>query len=194
MEIPGITWRGKGITDTEILTKIPPALAGLLNETNGFILHFGVLHVRGAVEAPDWHSLHEAWLGEQAFQSLYDDVLPSDIPFAQDQLGDQFLLRDGKVVRLFAETGEIEPFANSLDAFVAGLRGDIEEFLDVGFKRKTEPGQLLHAYPPFCMEEAEKGVTLSAGPAIDVILFHADLAQDIRDVPEGGAVDMDSDD
>lgn len=190
MEIPDITWRGPGIDDSEILQKLPPELVKLLTETNGFILHSGALHVRGACLAPKWHSIREAWQGIQAFHTLYDDVSPSDIPFAQDQLGDQFFIRKRRVIRLFAETGEIEPFAESLDSFLNGLHGDIEEFLDVGLSRQTQPGQLLHAYPPFCTEDAEKGVSLRALPAKEVILFHADLARQLRDIPDGGQIDV----
>ncbi|MBA4148323.1 MAG: SMI1/KNR4 family protein [Verrucomicrobia bacterium] len=190
MEIPGITWRGPKIDDSEILQKLPLELVTLLKGINGFILHSGVLHVRGACHAPGWHSLRNAWLGPQAFNILYPDVLPADIPFAQDQLGDQFFLRGSSIVRLFAETGEVEPFSDSLDVFLEELHGDIEEFLDVGLSRQTQPGQLLHAYPPFCMEEAEKGVSLRAIPAMEVILFHGDLARQLRDVPEGGQIDV----
>jgi hypothetical protein len=190
VEIPGITWQGKGVEDVELLSELPPDLMSILIQRNGFILHEGALHVRGASIVPEWHSLRTAWRGPKAFHILYEDVRPSDIPFAQEQLGDQFLIREGKVVRLFAETGETEPLASSLDDFFARLSSDIEGFLNVGLSHKMEPGRLLWAFPPFCFEESGAGASLAPLPASEVILLHADLAKQIRDVPDGGEVEF----
>lgn len=186
--IPSITWKGESIDDVEILSKLPSELTTLLSEVDGFILHRGAVHFRGACLKPGWHSLRDAWQGPNAFHVLYDEVRPSDIPFAQDQLGDQFLLRDGVVLRLSAETGDVERLAASLEDFLGKVNSDIEGFLNVGLQHVMEPGQLLHAYPPFCFQEAARGVSLKPVPAMEVILFHADLAKQIRDVPDGGKV------
>jgi hypothetical protein len=168
-----------------LLPELPAELRGLLTDINGFILHDGALHVRGASTMPEWHSLRSAWLGPQSFSALYPEVLGSDIPFAQDQLGDQFLLRDGAVLRLSAETGEMHQLAESLTAFFKQVELSIEDFLNVGLNHKMQPGQLLHAYPPFCCQESGAGASLEPLPAAEVILFHADLARQIRDLPEG---------
>lgn len=190
MNIPGITWQGESIEDIEILPELPADLVQLLSDKNGFILHEGALHVRGASLTPEWHSLRLAWRGEKAFFVLYDDVSSSDIPFAQDQVGDQFLLREGAVLRLAAETGEIEKVANSLQEFLDRSIEDIEKFLHVGLGHKMEPGQLLHAYPPFVFKESAASVSFEPLPASEVILFHADLAKQIRDIPDGDEVEF----
>jgi hypothetical protein len=98
------------------------------------------------------------------------------------------LLREGKVLRLSAETGEIVPLADSLGEFFKRVELDIENFLNVGLRHQMEPGQLLHAYPPFCFEESGSGASLKPLPAAEVILFHADLAQRLRDLPDGTKV------
>lgn len=189
MNITGITWKGESIDDVEILREIPSELLHLLSEINGFILHEGALHVRGATLNPEWHSLRAAWHGPNAFCTLYPNVQPSDIPFGQDQVGDQFLIRQGTVVRLFAETGEIEPLAKNLDEFFIKVKEDIEGFLNVGLGHKMQPGQLLHAYPPFCFQGSENA-SLEPIRASEVIGLHADLARQIRDVPDGGEVEF----
>ena len=188
MSLPDITWRGESVEDVEILRDLPPELVRVLNDTNGFILHAGALHVRGACLTPEWHSLRLAWRGPNAFHKLYDSVQVTDIPFAQDQLGDQFLIRNGNVLRLSAETGKVEPLANSLEDFFGRVSEDIEGFLNVGLRHIMQPGQLLLAYPPFVFRESGTGTSLKPVPAGEVILFHADLARQIRDVPEGGQV------
>jgi len=190
MDIPGITWKGESIEDIEILRELPVELVRVLSDTNGFILHEGAVHVRGACFTPEWHSLRAAWRGPKAFHILYDDVRPSDIPFAQDQVGDQFLIRETVVLRLSAETGEIERLAESLPDFLSRVGSDIEGFLNVGLGQRMQPGQLLHAYPPFCFRESGAGASLAPLPAFEVILFHADLARQIRDTPDGGQVEF----
>jgi hypothetical protein len=190
MEIPGITFKGESIEDVEILSELPTDLVRILSDTNGFILHEGALHVRGACLTPEWHSLRAAWRGPNAFHTLYDDVQPSDIPFAQDQVGDQFLIRERVVLRLFAETGEIERLSDRLRDFFSRVSSDIEGFLSVGLSHTMNPGQLLHAYPPFCFRESNAGASLAPLPASEVILLHADLARQIRDLPDGGKVEF----
>lgn len=188
MKIAGITWRGESIDDVEILRDLPPELARILAESNGFILQEGALHVRGASLTPEWHSLRAAWRGPNAFHTLYGGVQASDIPFAQDQVGDQFLIRKTRVLRLSAETGDVEPLAKSLQDFFTRVNEDIEGFLRVGLGHTMQPGQLLLAYPPFVFQESGKGASLKPARAGEVILFHADLARQIRDVPDGGQV------
>ncbi len=190
MNIPGITWKGESIDDVEVLRELPSGLLRILSDVNGFILYEGCLHVRGASLTPEWHSLRAAWRGPRAFHSLYDSVLPTDVPFAQDQIGDQFLIRDGTVLRLCAETGEVEGLTNTLEDFFSRLSGDIEEFLNVGLSHTMQPGQLFLAFPPFCFRESGAGASLRTVAAEEVILFHADLARQIRDVPDGGQVEF----
>ena len=187
MKISNITWRGDSIDDVELLKELPSELVAVLADTNGFVLHSGALHVRGATHSPDWHSLRKALQGDHALHRLYDSVRVSDIPFAQDQVGDQFILRDGSIHRLAAETGEIVSFCSGFAEFLAGVENDIEQFLNVGLQHKLEPGQLLHAYPPFCFA-SPNGNSLRALSATEVILVHADLARQIRDLPDGAQV------
>lgn len=190
IDIPGITWKGESIDDVELLSKLPPELVRVLSDKNGFILHDGAFHFRGACLTPEWHSIRAAWSGPKAFHVLYEDVQTSDIPFAQDQVGDQFLLRDGIVLRLSSETGEIKHIEDSLEEFLKKLSTDIESYLNVGLDHKMQPGNLLQAYPPFCFQKSGKGSSLIALPSADVIAFHADLARQISDVPDGGQVQI----
>ena len=102
MELRNVTCRGPAITDHDLLAKLPSDLRGLLEQINGFVQFGGGLHVRGACHDPAWHSLRHAWVGDAAFHRAYPAVRETDVPFAQDCVGDQFLLRDGAVVRLLA--------------------------------------------------------------------------------------------
>jgi hypothetical protein len=190
MNIAGITWRGESIDDVEILHDLVPALVHLLSSKNGFILHKGALHVRGASRTPLWHSLCAAWRGPTSIHTLYQNVRATDVPFAQDQVGDQFLIRDAAVLRLSAETGEVEQLADNLEIFFQRVNEDIEGFLNVGLAHTMQPGELLLAYPPFVFRESGTRLSLRPVPAEEAIQFHADLARQLRDVPDGGQVEF----
>src|SRR5207249_1448941 len=127
------------------------------------------------------------WSGERALHHLYAGVFDSDVPFAQDCVGDQFLFRDGLVWRLRAETGELEELDLSLDGFFkeaeddpAGLLG-LEPLLQFETEGGSlQPGQLLSVVPPFCTAESAEGVSLRSVPVADRLAFLADLAAQLR--------------
>lgn len=197
MELQHVTFTGPPIDDEDLLARLPSNLTRLLRQLNGFIQFHGGLHVRGACRKPAWHSLRDAWDGASAFHRLYPEVQADDVPFAEDCMGDQFLLRDKRVCQLAAETGEIEALDVSLGGFFAAVADDPVEFLSLHpllqFQQEggnLEPGQLLAAFPPFCTKQSANGVSLAAITADERRRFLADLAAQLRDVPEGGKIDF----
>ena len=46
------------------------------------------------------------------------------------------------------------------------------------------------AFPPFCIQGPAPDISLAPLSASEVILVHADLARQIRDVPDGGQVEI----
>jgi hypothetical protein len=190
VELPGVTFTGPAPDDPEVLGRLPEVLQGLLADSNGFIAYGGGLHVRGASFEPAWHSIRAAWWGDRAFHRVYGAVAESDVPFAEDAVGDQWLLRGDEVVQLSAETGDVDGLGLGLPEFLASATHDpmealglhpLMQFANEG--GRLEPGQLLHVYPPFCTEEAAKGVSLDAVPAAERLYFLAELA---RQMPGGG--------
>jgi hypothetical protein len=195
MELNHVTFSGPPSDDAELWPKLPKELASLLRSINGFIQYGGGLHVRGVCSVPEWHSLRSAWLGERAFHRLYEGVTAADIPFAEDCVGDQFLLRNGEVLRLAAETGDVEPFAAGLVSFLEAASASPVEFLSLQpllrlhhEGRALQPGQLIHVYPPFCTKEAAQGVSLRAVSARELIGVHAALAAQLP--RDGGQIEV----
>ena len=153
--------------------------------------------MRGACSAPEWHSLRAAWEGPRALHRLFPVLRPEDVPFGEEALGDQFVLREGVVHRLRAETGELESLRVDLPDFDAAVRRDPVEYLGLHpleqFRAEggvLAPGQLLSAYPPFCATESGGGVSLRAVPAGDRLGFLASLAAQLRDLPDGTALEF----
>ena len=188
---------GSEITDAAILDNMPEDYRRLLSRTNGFILFDGGLHVRGAVLAPKWHSLRKVWLGDFALHKLFPSISESDVPLAQDCLGDQFLLRGGIVHKLDAEVGEVESLGMGLETFLNRAQDDpvgflslepLLQFMSEGGELK--PGQLLSVYPPFITKEAANGVSLRAVSMFERISFLADFSRQISGIAEGGKVEI----
>lgn len=184
-EIGKVTMRGPSVDDVDLMRTLPEELIRVLQDTNGFILFDGALHVRGAVRYPAWHSLRYAMQGEDAFCRLYKLVEATDIPFAQDCMGDQFLLRKDRVFLLSAETGEVEMLSETLGDFWQSVKANPEEFLNFDPNRKLEPGYLLHAYPPFCTKESANGCSIKSIPAQELIRFHADFLKHLGGLQDG---------
>lgn len=186
MELTDITYHGPEIGNAQFLESLPKPLRELLTALNGFILFNGGLHVRGVCDEPNWHSLQRVCEGPHALSKSYDALQSEDIPFGQDCVGDQFILRDGSLLRLLAETGELEPLSIGLGTFFEAVYADPVSFLglepllqlrDEG--ESLQPGQLIHAYPPFCTEQSADGVSLRAVPCDDLLETHADFASQL---------------
>jgi hypothetical protein len=195
MELRDVIYEGPPIDDQELLARLPHAYRQILEQINGFIQFSGGLHIRGVCATPRWHALAEVWFGDHALPMLYSAVRPADIPFGQDALGDQFLMRDTVVHRLSAETGELESLGCTLLEFLERAQNDpvgylslqpmLQFYTDGG---TLTPGQLLNVYPPFCTKEAAKSVSLRAIPTLERIRFLADLARQLATIPDGTQV------
>ena len=191
-----INFRGPTLDDLEILGKLPAEMRQLLGGVNGFVMFDGGLHIRGACLLPEWHSLRKVWEGEMALSSLYPMVRPDDVPFGEDCMGDQFVLRDGIVHRLAAETGELSSLEVGLFTFLDESQKRPVDYLSLHpllqFQkeqgRSIKPGELLDANPFFCMEESKDGVCLEAVPTLERISFLAHVAGEIAKLPNGAKI------
>lgn len=192
MNFQDLDFKGPEIDDLELLESLPVELRELLQTHNGFVQFGGGLHVRGACNEPDWHSLRAAMEGPIAFHKLYDEVDETDIPFAQDCSGDQFIIRGGEVHQLASEVGEVDTFEMGLQEFLEfAWRDPIESLCMHPLSRFHEggesmkPGQLLLAYPPFCTGQSGASASLRAVSAAEVITFHAQLAKKLVELEDG---------
>lgn len=186
---------GQPPDDDLIMARLPRDYAEFLWSVNGCVVFGGGLHIRGSTKDPDWHSLQRIWIGDNRLSALYPAVKADDIPFAQDCLGDQFLLRSKSVFRLSGETGDLEDLGLGWQGFFTAAAANPVEFLSLQlleqFKRdggSLGPGQLLSVYPPLCIKESVSGVSLRAISAVDRIGFLADLAAQISTLPNGTQV------
>jgi hypothetical protein len=173
MELLQVTYQGPPVDDPELFELLPPELRALLEQINGFVQFGGGLHIRGASRDPDWHSLRRVWMSDHAFHTYYRSMGATDIPFGQDYLGNQFLLRNGLVALMEAELGHITELNLTLPDFIEAVQADPNTTLNLeplwAFQQDNaplEPGELLHADPPLCSDQAMTGYTLTRKPAV----------------------------
>lgn len=141
------------------------------------------------------HSLRKAWFGDPALHQLFPAIKDTDVPFAQDCLGDQFVLRNDFVHKLDAEIGELENLGMDLAAFLDCARENPVEFLSLQPLQQFQleggglkPGQLLSVSPPFIFEESAKTISLRAISMSDRIGFLADFASQVAGLAKGTKV------
>ena len=197
IDLAAVRYIGPPVDDLSLLGALPSELRAFYGGVNGCVLFGGGLHLRGVCRTPTWHSLAYVWRGAHALHTRYPHVTADDVPFGQDAVGDQFLLRDGIVWRLAAETGDVDSTELSFTAFMEAARADPVEFLSLWpllqldqEGKALQPGQLLSVYPPYCTTEAAKGVSLRAIPALERLEWLADFAAQIRAVPDGRSVNI----
>lgn len=198
MEFDHVTFVGPSFEEAAaVIAMLPDNLAHLLRQINGFILYDGGLHVRGVCDEPEWHSLASVLVGASALHTRYPALLSSDVPFAQDCVADQYVLRERKVHRLEAETGNLKALGLSLPEFFGAVQASPVEFLSMEpllrYQQEggsLQPGQVLHAYPPFCTEQAAHGVSLKAVPVSEALEFLSDFARQLSGLEPGQSFHM----
>jgi hypothetical protein len=196
MDLSNITYQGPTYQGgSEIEALLPDNLLALLKQINGYIQYRGGLHIRGLCKDPEWHSLKAALLGETAIHKLYPSVEKTDIPFAQDCVADQYLLRERTVYKLYSETGKLECLGFGLRSFMSAVVDDptgflgLEPLLQIQEQGEDlEPGQVIHVYPPFCTEEAKNGVSLVPTSASEALAFLSDFSKQTNLVGSGGKI------
>ncbi len=112
-------------------------------------------------------------------------------------MGDQFLLREGRVFRLTLETAFLENMNLSLPEFLREAEENPVDLLQMHpllkLQKQSEgrgasrlaPGQLIHAYPPYSTAQAADGVSLRAVPADQQLDFELEFFRKLRDLKDG---------
>ena len=192
MNLEHITYTGPEFDEgSKIIKKLPDNLVSLLSQIDGFIQYGGGLHLRGVCHEPEWHSIESMMNGPLSLHNSYPAISDTDIPFAEDCVGDQFLLRNRNVIKLFSETGEVEEYGFGLATFFNNASENPVEFLGMEPLLQLqngggglEPGELIHVYPPFCTKEAENGVSLKAVPSSEALQYLANLSKQLSSLGE----------
>jgi hypothetical protein len=187
MEFKGVTYTCTQIEDQQLFDDLPVVLQDFYHDLNGLIAFNGGFHIRGCVVSPQWHSLFEAWRGKNALHKSYESLDINDIPFAQDCLGEQYILRGDYVYHLNTELDELDDLELYFEEFIENCIEDPIDFLSlhplIQFHNedgKLQPGELLNSYPPFCIENPSEEYELNAVPVKNQLQYLAKIAEQTR--------------
>lgn len=143
------------------------------------ILFNGGLQIRSEGAAEKLLNVNTFLEGDLSLSKLYPSVLPDDYPIAQDCFGDQYLIRNKLVLKLSAETGDIEEYNCTWEDFLHWVQEDPVDRLALPEDLELETGKLLFAYPPFCTKEGSNA-SIKPIDGLELIEFHADFARQIN--------------
>lgn len=172
--------------------KLHPTHREILKRRNGGYFWGGALHLLGACREPLWHSLSH-WNAPETWTAAYRGAADGLTYFAEDAFGDQFGLEPGgKIFAFRAERGELEEIADDFDQWLLMAVEAPDELLarHVFARWASAHGRLpygsqLQAYPPFLFVEEDDQAQLEAVDAVENMHFHASLAVQLAEIPEG---------
>lgn len=173
-------------------------LLDLLWERNGFYAFESALHVFPADESRRLVGISQ-WNAQTLWRAEYDGLADGCLFFAQDLVGGQFCIYQSAVCKFDPETGAKERLAGSIESWCATVVDD--------FKAQTlwalahewqarngplKPGVRLVPKTPFVLGGDYTTENLYVAEAMKAMRFYADLAKQLRDLPDGARVRLKS--
>jgi hypothetical protein len=172
-------------------------LAEMLATRNGFFAFESALHVFPS-RAPRLQVDHARMNGpDAAWRAIYWHGCDGHAFFAADTFGCLFAIHGDAVVRFDPETGTSEPLAPSLEEWADRILSDAEGETGYPLARDWQvrhgllpEGRRLVPKIPFIMGGAYAASNLYEADLIGSLEFRADVANQIRDVPDGGKIKL----
>jgi hypothetical protein len=171
-------------------------LLQMLSARNGFYAFEQALHVF-PVCANDSRMDMEAWNAESSWRAGYPEVSSEGLFFAEDLFGGQFCIRGDRVFTFDPETGDMEFFAADLDEWAEALLADYEVLTGCSLAKQWQAihgripeGHRLLPKRPFVMGGDFAPENLYACDAVEGMKFRAEVASQIRDLPDGSEISI----
>jgi hypothetical protein len=174
-------------------------LLELLTLKNGFYAFESALHVL-PVARDDWFNEQDLqrWNDPKLWKYAYGEQSNLDglILFAEDVIGVQFGFLCDRIVRFDPETGETEEMCSTLDEWAEMVLSDYETELGYPlaheWQKKNGPllsgNRLIPIVPLIAKESSFDPGNFYQLEAVKGMLARADLAMQLKSVPEGQAV------
>jgi hypothetical protein len=177
--------------------ELPPQLKALLDSRNGFAALESALVVfptRTAMRVPGIHD----WNNLEGWRCHYRDVLAAEYCcFAQDVFGLQFAIAKSEVIRFNPESGDVSPYANSIEEWAKRL---LENYEDDTAWPLAHDWQLLNGVlPPHMRLLPKLPFVLGGEYEVDNLIavechrameYWGKLYDAIRNVPDGQRVSI----
>jgi hypothetical protein len=170
-------------------------LGNLLLRKNGFLAFESALHVFPLGPVQGGYDL-DTWNSDALWHAEYMDMTEGYFFFAQDLFGEQFCIKDEYIWRFNPETGEGHPIAPNIEAWCQLILDDFESEtgypLAHAWQVKHAPlplGKRLIPKQPFVIGGMFELDNLYLSDAAHAMRLRANLARQIRDLPDGAEID-----
>lgn len=189
---------GSGALPAQASDGILAGLVRLLDRKNGFYAFEGALHVFAFSAERDGPEVDgRRWNEPGLWINDYRGMADGCLFFAEDVFGGQFAARDGEVVRFDPETGEVEPLAKDVDAWAAIVLDDrdYQTGWSLAWEWRIAHGPLsrssrLLPCMPFVLGGGYEVGNLHASEAVAGMKARANIAVQIRDLPDGTPIEL----
>lgn len=177
-------------------TSLADELHELLTARNGFYAFESALHVFPAGETENGLSLSE-WNSFGLWKSHYGEDISSVVFFAEDIFGEQFAIKDSKIHRFDSETYEFSYISESLELWAREVLEDYENQTGYTSAHKWQniygpipPGYRLIPKMPFILDGSFEIDNLRVDDPVHAMHFRAELANKIRNLPDGATIEI----
>jgi hypothetical protein len=175
---------------------VPALLRQLYARANGAYVLDDALHVF-PFEATNELTVF-AWNEPARWRFEYGDLVPAEaFFFAEDVFGNQFCVLDGAIQTFDAETGATERIAADLDGWAEVILADPDGLTGSGtaseWRTRNGPiprGRRLIPKMLFILGGDASLENLYAGDAVEAMRMRGDVARQIKDLPDGTAIEL----
>lgn len=169
-------------------------LEDLLSQKNGFYCFSSALHIFPSGETENTLSL-ENWNSTELWRKDYGSLAENRLFFAEDIFGVQFCILDNQIFTFDPETGDTELIASNFEGWAKCIVDDYDFLTGFSFAHRWQekngaisPGTRLLPKIPFALGGEFDIENFYALDSIRGMKFRADLAQQIKDCPDGSKV------
>ncbi len=169
-------------------------ILGMLRQRNGFYALESALHVFPARSGQYELGISD-WNETALWRSRYDGLADGCLFFAEDVFGGQFCIKDSKVYTFDPELGYLEYLADDIEQWAQTLLRDYEVLTGypLAHQWQKQNGQLpvgkrLVPKTPFVLGGEFTLDNLHLVDAVEGMRLRADLALQIKDLPDGAQV------
>lgn len=188
---------------SEQLRRLAGALAeqllDMLRRRNGFYALESALHVFSTHSSENGIGICE-WNESGLWRSDYKGLADGCLFFAEDVFGGQFCIKDSKIYSFDPETGSLEYLAHDIEGWARILLSDYEILTGypLAHQWQKQNGQLpagkrLLPKMPFVLGGGFVLENLYLADAVEGMRFRANIASQIKELPDGAQIKLNID-
>lgn len=169
-------------------------LLRLLQQRNGFYALENALHVFPTHSNPQEIGLDE-WNENALWRNAYKELANGCLFFAEDVFGGQFCIKGNLIYTFDPETGTLDYLADDMEGWAKAIISDYEVLTGypLAHQWQQQNGQLptkkrLLPRVPFVAGGEFKLDNLYLADAVEGMRFRADIANQIKDLPDGAQI------